>query len=96
MILKIVDYCIDLDIVWLLTGRGSMLRNDGSVRTREESIDTESSLVYKMYKEKDDEQNTVKRNQPVHFRGDQIKAEQAVYPAYSLYPNWNNQRVHAY
>ena len=26
----------------------------------------------------------------------QIKAEQAVYPAYSLYPNWNNQRVHAY
>lgn len=26
----------------------------------------------------------------------QIKAEQAVYPAYSLYPNWNNERVHAY
>ena len=26
----------------------------------------------------------------------QIKAEQAVYPAYSLYPNWNNQYVHAY
>ena len=26
----------------------------------------------------------------------QIKAEQAVYPAYSLYPNWNNDRVHAY
>ena len=23
--------------------------------------------------EEDDEQNTVKRNQPVHFRGDQIK-----------------------
>ena len=26
----------------------------------------------------------------------QIKAEQAVYPAYSLYPNWQNTRVHAY
>lgn len=26
----------------------------------------------------------------------QIKAEQAVYPAYSLYPNWSNERVHAY
>lgn len=26
----------------------------------------------------------------------QIKAEQAVYPAYSLYPNWQNERVHAY
>lgn len=26
----------------------------------------------------------------------QIKAEQAVYLAYSLYPNWNNDRVHAY
>ena len=26
----------------------------------------------------------------------QIKAEQAVYPAYSLYPTWENQRVHAY
>lgn len=26
----------------------------------------------------------------------QIKAEQAAYPAYSLYPNWSNQRVHAY
>ena len=25
----------------------------------------------------------------------QIKAEQAVYPAYSLYPTWENQRVHA-
>lgn len=26
----------------------------------------------------------------------QIRAEQAKYPAYSLYPNWNNQYVHAY
>ena len=26
----------------------------------------------------------------------QIKAEQAVYPAYSLYPNWSYDRVHAY
>ena len=26
----------------------------------------------------------------------QIKAEQAVYPPYSLYPTWENQRVHAY
>lgn len=26
----------------------------------------------------------------------QIKAEQAAYPAYSLYPNWRNDRVHAY
>ena len=26
----------------------------------------------------------------------QIKAEQAAYPAYSLYPNWDNKRVHAY
>lgn len=26
----------------------------------------------------------------------QIKAEQAKYPAYSLYPNWNNEYVHAY
>ena len=26
----------------------------------------------------------------------QIKAEQSAYPAYSLYPNWNNERVHAY
>lgn len=26
----------------------------------------------------------------------QIKAEQSKYPAYSLYPNWNNQYVHAY
>ena len=26
----------------------------------------------------------------------QIKAEQAVYPAYNLYPNWQNDRVHAY
>ena len=26
----------------------------------------------------------------------QIKAEQAAYPAYSLYPNWNNDRVHAF
>lgn len=26
----------------------------------------------------------------------QIKAEKAAYPAYSLYPNWNNDRVHAY
>ena len=26
----------------------------------------------------------------------QIKSEQAAYPAYSLYPNWNNDRVHAY
>lgn len=26
----------------------------------------------------------------------QIKAEQSKYPAYSLYPNWNNEYVHAY
>lgn len=26
----------------------------------------------------------------------QIKTEQAAYPAYSLYPTWDNQRVHAY
>ena len=26
----------------------------------------------------------------------QIKVEQSVYPAYSLYPNRNNDRVHAY
>lgn len=26
----------------------------------------------------------------------QIKAEQAVYPAYSLYPTWENKRVHAF
>ena len=26
----------------------------------------------------------------------QIKAEQAYYPAYSLYPTWKNDRVHAY
>ena len=26
----------------------------------------------------------------------QIRAEQSVYPALSLYPNWNNQYVHAY
>lgn len=26
----------------------------------------------------------------------QIKTEKAAYPAYSLYPNWNNERVHAY
>ncbi len=26
----------------------------------------------------------------------QIKVEQSAYPAYSLYPNWNNERVHAY
>ncbi len=26
----------------------------------------------------------------------QIKAEQAVYPVYTLYPNWSNDRVHAY
>lgn len=26
----------------------------------------------------------------------QIKTEQSAYPAYSLYPNWNNERVHAY
>ena len=26
----------------------------------------------------------------------QIKAEQAAYPAYSLYPNWSNDRVHAF
>ncbi len=26
----------------------------------------------------------------------QIRAEQSAYPAFSLYPNWNNQYVHAY
>ena len=26
----------------------------------------------------------------------QIRAEQAAYPAYSLYPSWNNEYVHAY
>lgn len=26
----------------------------------------------------------------------QIKAEKAAYPAYSLYPNWDNNRVHAF
>ena len=26
----------------------------------------------------------------------QIKAEKAAYPAYTLYPNWSNERVHAY
>ena len=26
----------------------------------------------------------------------QIRAEQSEYPALSLYPNWNNQSVHAY
>lgn len=26
----------------------------------------------------------------------QIKAEQMAYPAYSIYPNWNNERVHAF
>ncbi|WP_300725723.1 M23 family metallopeptidase [uncultured Bacteroides sp.] len=26
----------------------------------------------------------------------QIKAEQSAYPAYSLYPNWDNERVHVY
>lgn len=26
----------------------------------------------------------------------QIKVEQSVYPAYSLYPNWSNDRVHSY
>ena len=76
VILKIVDYCIDLDIVWLLTGRGSMLRNDGSVRTREESIDTESSLVYKMYKEKDDENKTlIKQNAVLEERIRQLEVD---------------------
>ena len=68
--------CENINLDWLLTGRGSMFRDDGSVRTREESIDTESSLVYKVYKEKDDENKTlIKQNAVLEERIRQLEAD---------------------
>lgn len=63
MLLKIIDYFRDINPLWLLTGEGSMLRdnknNDESKRSSTAIttpiLPTEESIIYKMYKEKDEE-----------------------------------------
>lgn len=68
VILKIIDYFRDINLIWLLTGEGLMI-NDS--KTSEESSTSavpnavsispaEESIIYKMYKEKDAEVGALK------------------------------------
>lgn len=76
VILRVVDYCIDMDVVWLLTGHGSMFRDDEAKHIRENEIGTESSFIYRMYKEKDDETKTlIKQNAILEERIRQLEAD---------------------
>lgn len=56
--------CVGIDFNWLLTGRGSMLRDDpdnGSVPVSCPAVPPiDESLIYKMYKEKDTEVGQLK------------------------------------
>jgi hypothetical protein len=56
---KIIDYCLDLNAEWLLTGRGDMLKSDAVV---EDVIDdTNIELLLKILKEKDSEIKALNR-----------------------------------
>ncbi len=46
---KIIDYCLDISPEWLLTGRGQMLRSDGSPISAETSAsERENALLKEM------------------------------------------------
>lgn len=55
----IANMLSDVDMNWLLTGHGSMLRNSQTPEEKKASTSpispTEESVLYKMYKEKDEE-----------------------------------------
>lgn len=58
MMLKIIDYCRDINPLWLLTGEGSMLRSEPSEVFSSASLQEtsrEAAAYYRMYKEKDEE-----------------------------------------
>jgi hypothetical protein len=56
---KIIDYCLDLNAEWLLTGRGDMLKPDAM----DEDVidDTNVELLLKILKEKDSEIKALNR-----------------------------------
>lgn len=58
MMLRIIDYCRDINPLWLLTGEGSMFRTDRlqmqSAPPLQETSG-EAAAYYRMYKEKDEE-----------------------------------------
>lgn len=49
IIRKIIDNCLDMDAIWLITGRGSMLVDSQPKQIAIQS--SESSIYYNMYKE---------------------------------------------
>lgn len=58
MMLKIIDYCRDINPLWLLTGEGSMFRSEPSGASSAVSLQEapgEAAAYYRMYKEKDEE-----------------------------------------
>lgn len=58
MMLKIIDYCRDINPLWLLTGEGSMFRSDSLEASSAASFQEtsgEAAAYYRMYKEKDEE-----------------------------------------
>ena len=58
MMLRIIDYCRDINPLWLLTGEGSMFRTDHlQVQPAAPLQETSGAAAayYRMYKEKDEE-----------------------------------------
>jgi len=70
IITKIIDNCLDMNIEWLITGRGPMFKSQKEYNNQDgppmiaagpqsEYHTSNESLIYKMYKEKDEENKTL-------------------------------------
>ena len=70
IITKIIDNCLDMNIEWLITGRGPMFKSQKeynsqdvppmmTVESQVEHHISNENFIYKMYKEKDEENKTL-------------------------------------
>lgn len=78
-IVRILSVYKEMSPDWLLLDNGSMLRGgitDDVISAKHDSVQTEESFVYKMYKEKDDETKTlIKQNAILEERIRQLEAD---------------------
>jgi len=78
-IVKILSVYKEISPDWLLLDNGSMLRSDITndvISAKPNSVQMEDSFIYKMYKEKDDENKTlIKQNAVLEERIRQLEAD---------------------
>ena len=79
ILMKMCGIYTDISTEWLLRGEGEMLREkreDLGLHRAESASTDENSLIYKMYKEKDDENKTlIKQNAVLEERIRQLEAD---------------------